>query len=240
MGCDIHSFAEIKRTMRDGSSRWDTVGRVFPYPYHTEGEPSIMSSYEDDNKDAYESNPQFTTEPYGGRNYDLFGMLANVRNGSGFAGVDTGDGFKPIAMPRGVPEDASQYYKNEVASWGEDGHSHSYFTLDELEAYDWEGQTTKHRGWVNKEQYEIFKENGKPSSWSGGVSGGRVSHISNSEMDKISADGDHEYSYYTQVEWEETYAESAGSFLTETLPKLRELKSMKGVDDIRLVFFFDN
>lgn len=40
-----------------------------------------------------------------GRNYDTFAMLANVRNGRGFAGVKTGDGFPFIAEPRGLPDD---------------------------------------------------------------------------------------------------------------------------------------
>lgn len=36
------------------------------------------------------------------RDYFLFGVLANVRNGHGFAGVDTGDPVDPISEPRGV------------------------------------------------------------------------------------------------------------------------------------------
>lgn len=39
------------------------------------------------------------------RRYDTFAMLANVRNGYGFAGCDTGDGFEPISEPRGFPDD---------------------------------------------------------------------------------------------------------------------------------------
>jgi hypothetical protein len=39
------------------------------------------------------------------RNYDLFAILADVRNGTGFAGVVTGKGFVPISEPRGFPLD---------------------------------------------------------------------------------------------------------------------------------------
>lgn len=240
MGCDIHSYAEIKRTNRDGVAKWDAVGRVFKSAYHNKKQPPVMLAFDDTNKGVYERNEPLTLHPYDGRNYDLFAMLANVRNGYGFAGVDTGEGFKPIAEPRGVPEDASKYYQNEVAYWDGDGHSHSYFTLAELEAYDWEGQTTTHRGMVNKEQYEVFKKNGKPQSWSGGVWGGRVKNITNKEMDKLVVKEGDESSYYTQVSWQESYAASAGSFLTETLPTLRKLSKMKEVEDIRIVFFFDN
>jgi hypothetical protein len=39
------------------------------------------------------------------RSYDTFAMLANVRNGRGFAGIKTSDGFPFIAEPRGLPDD---------------------------------------------------------------------------------------------------------------------------------------
>lgn len=39
------------------------------------------------------------------RDYDTFGALANVRNGLGFAGVNTGDGLEPLDEPRGLPMD---------------------------------------------------------------------------------------------------------------------------------------
>lgn len=47
-------------------------------------------------------------EIYDGRNYDLFAQLADVRNGTGFAGVRTGSGFVPISSPRGLPNDISE------------------------------------------------------------------------------------------------------------------------------------
>lgn len=39
------------------------------------------------------------------RHYQLFSVLADVRNGYGFAGVQTGEWVKPISSPRGLPED---------------------------------------------------------------------------------------------------------------------------------------
>ena len=39
------------------------------------------------------------------RHYQLFAVLAGVRNGTGFAGVVTGEPVKPIAEPRGYPKD---------------------------------------------------------------------------------------------------------------------------------------
>lgn len=46
------------------------------------------------------------------RNYDLFAILANIRNGSGFAGVPTGEGFVPISEPRGIPQDLQYRIKD--------------------------------------------------------------------------------------------------------------------------------
>ena len=45
---------------------------------------------------------------------------------------------------------------------------------------------------------------------------------------------------YTQVEWESTYADSAGAFYTETLPRLREIRNLPNVTDLRIVFWFDS
>ena len=64
------------------------------------------------------------------RDYAMFAVLADVRN----------DGsIKPIADPRGVPEDASAYYQHQASEWEGDGHSHSWLTARELAAYPWQG-----------------------------------------------------------------------------------------------------
>ena len=39
------------------------------------------------------------------RNYDMFAVLADVRNGYGLAGVPTGQPYVPISNPRGIPTD---------------------------------------------------------------------------------------------------------------------------------------
>lgn len=61
-------------------------------------------------------------EPFGERNYDVFGFLANVRN---YAHSPV------ISEPRGLPEGA----------WGDDHsdfHSHSWLSLAELLDYDYD------------------------------------------------------------------------------------------------------
>lgn len=130
---------------------------------------------------------EFKGEAYGGRNYDAFAILADVRNGRGFAGVKTGEGFNPIADPKGVPSDASAEYKERVEDWKGDGHSHSYFTVAELKAYDW-NQTTIKSGLVGlgvgsnspfgkgfAEMHEEGKTDEVPSMYFGGGTGVQIS-----------------------------------------------------------------
>jgi len=62
------------------------------------------------------------------RNYELFALLADVRNGNG---------IKPISQPKGEPSDGwenefSREFKEYLASWEGDAHSLSYLTLAEL------------------------------------------------------------------------------------------------------------
>ena len=166
-------------------------------------------------------------------------MLADVRNGSGFAGCVTGDGFKILSEPKGIPKNASKEIKKMSKEWGEDGHSHSWHTLKDLLEWDWE-QVTVHEGIVNMEEYKGFKENGYPESWCGGVGGGNSKVVSNEEMDKLLASGkkDPNQRYYTSVRWEESYRNAAGDwFFKETLPTLQRLGKP---EDVRIVFWFDN
>lgn len=212
MGCDIHICVE-KRT----DYGWEVV----------------------EGKSQWSGEMVVEGWLYSGRNYSLFAILANVRNGYGVAGVDTGDGFVPISMPRGLPDDVSRDVRARVGYWGPDGHSHSWLTLRELEEFDGE-QTTKHRGVVNMEEYRYFQEHGKPDRWCGGAAGPRVMHISNAEMEAIiegRIEQDPTRMYYTSVEWEETYRESVKHALAEIIPGL---KALGGPDDVRIVFWFDN
>ena len=74
-------------------------------------------------------NP-FTTQPYGGRCYSLFGILAGVRNTSN---PMIGSEFKSAKFNlKGIPPDASPTVKSTSDEWDVDGHSHNYFTVQEL------------------------------------------------------------------------------------------------------------
>lgn len=245
MGCDIHLFVE----KQNQAGAWEAADKWTANPYF-KGDPESESPLTVEHRQRF----------YTGRNYNLFAILANVRNGRGFAGVDTGDGFNPIAPPRGLPSDVTEAVKRESDSWGCDGHSHSYFTLAELLAYDWT-QVTKHRGFLNGPEYiewqRMLDWESAPKSYCG-VSGGSVRHVSASEMKRIT-DGikaeakaampnDWYPSYcdtvakrlgdtYCQVEWTQAYYESCSSFWSETIPRLLRVGPHEGV---RIVFWFDN
>lgn len=66
------------------------------------------------------------------RSYNTFAMLANVRNGRGFAGIKTSDGFPYIHEPRGLPSDLKDPSLVEVDI---------YVRKDSLvAAWDWDGK----------------------------------------------------------------------------------------------------
>lgn len=173
-----------------------------------------------------------------GRNYSLFSILANVRNGYGFAGVDTGDGFMPISMPKGLPHNVSDMVAEQSDSWGVDGHSHSFLSVRELDDYEWNNQHTIKRGYVNAEQYREFLKNGMPSQWSGEVWGGNVTHVTNREMEDLIASGKSTESVYTQVEWPQSYCDCVGFFYKKILPALKAID--EDFNRTRIVFWFDN
>ena len=57
------------------------------------------------------------------RSYSLFALLADVRNSSN---------IEPISEPRGIPFNVSDEVLKDYNEWGEDAHSASYLTLQEL------------------------------------------------------------------------------------------------------------
>lgn len=189
----------------------------------------------------YDGAECFTDWVYDGRNYDLFAILANVRNGFGFGGCDTGNGFMPISESKGVPMDASEFVQRKNEEWDGDGHSHSYLTVKELVEYNWD-QTTKKRGVVSEHGYKHWKEVGYPEMSSGGVSGGGAVNISNEQMEQVisgSYPKKTDEKYYTTVEWEETCKEAADNFYAKSLETLKDLAN-ETLDDVRIVFWFDN
>lgn len=227
MGCDVHMFAEKKV-----NGKWEKIGNVFKNQYY---DPKRETTIDED---GYSWNAEFTDEPYDGRNYDLFAILADVRNGRGFAGIKTGEGFNPIAEPKGIPEDASDEYKAKCDDWDGDGHSHSYFTIAELTDYDW-SQLTFKQGCVNLKEYKTLKDTGGyPESWSGMISGPNILVVDEAQADDMLFNGIPDgKEIYVMYRWGTLYSESCKTFLNDTIPALKELGDP---NDVRIVFFFDN
>lgn len=176
------------------------------------------------------------------RNYNLFAILANVRNGRGFAGIKTGEGFNPISDPKGVPDDASPEYKEKVSDWDGDGHSHSFHTLKELQSFDW-GQITMLRGTLSIEEYKEVRETGrKPRSYSGSVWGPRCVTLDTDDADKLLDGGVNsdvlveQPTFYVNYHWPVMYSETCGDFNDFLIA----LEKVGDPNDVRIVFFFDN
>lgn len=163
MGCDIHMWAEVRK--RDG---WEKVGAIFDDPYHRKDDP--------------ESDPK-TDHPYDNRNYDLYAILSDVRNGRGFAGIETGDGFLPISKPRGFPEDVSPEIKKDKEECCLLNHSASWLLLSEILEYNWNLMTHK-TGYVDEGGFLCFLENGGPEGYgySIDVGGPGMLKITNQQM----------------------------------------------------------
>lgn len=168
MGCDIHFYVE-KKNKETGA--WESP-------------ETWVKKYED-------CGPMVDKSYYDGRDYNLFAMLANVRNGYSFAGCDTGDGFVPITGkdPRGLPDDVSPEVAAQAEEWDCDGHSHQYLTVHDILNYNW-AQTTKLRGyvdpatfaqWIDSYDYK-YEKYSAPKSYCGMVSGGGVVHVTQAEM----------------------------------------------------------
>lgn len=236
MGCDIHAAIEVS----DGNG-WKAI--TFPNRWYRADRPD-------------EDEPKETPRLDMGRNYDAFAILANVRNGRGFAGCDTGDGFVPMSDGRGLPDDITPEAR-ERGCTGD--HSDTYVTADEILSYDWT-RTSKHRGWVNAAQFEewdrIKRWTPRPEEYCGDVAGPGVKFISIEAMrallesvvgkDKYGAgwtealarlEREHPHTY-CRIEWEEPYTEAAGDLWTKVVPLVMKLK--REHKDVRLVMNFDS
>ncbi len=130
MGCDIHIMTE-----RFDGKRWI-------------------------NADFYTPNGKggFDIVPiYDGRNYNLFAILANVRND--YNNI-------PVVSPnRGIPKDASEEVKKSFE--GDDYlHSANWLTLAELKSY---AHPTKYGGLMLKEDGNLVDAGEMPLSWCQGT-----------------------------------------------------------------------
>lgn len=109
----------------------------------------------------YRGSSEYNRIPiYDGRNYALFATLANVRNYGNTA---------YISEPKGFPNDACDYIKDEYESWWLDAHSGSYITLKELIDFHEAGHPLKRRGMLSPEQQKELDSGVLPDHWCRGT-----------------------------------------------------------------------
>lgn len=187
-----------------------------------------------------------------GRNYDSFAVLANVRNGSGFAGVRTGDGWPYIAEPRGLPKGLEldedeyahcppydSYGRSSSTVWLGD-HSHSWLLLSELEEFaekTLKSLTYNRTGVVDYDVWKAIRD-GKlkePTEWFGSISGAGVKVIS------ADAAASGEIGTYVKMSWPKQALDCLYTF-KNYIEKLREIAAKEKVsaEHVRLVFGFDS
>lgn len=207
MGCDIHMHVEYKRTINN-IKKWICGDYFKVNPYYNSKcvyeEPFELVDFCDD------------------RNYNLFAILANVRN---YGETDY------ISNPRGLPDDVTKEVQAEAERWGEDGHSHSYITLKELLDFQENIKPLKQQGMVSPKEQKALDEKGTlPSMWCQGTNmegwAWRKWEMENTvllpliESLKRRAD---ELGVIYDIQWERDYEEA-----------------YKRSEDIRIVFWFDN
>lgn len=99
-------------------------------------------------------------EFYNGRDYNLFGILADVRNEHFMGAIDE---------PRGLPNDAIAFHIEDLENC--DYHSQTYFTYQELLRAIDKYSTTKHSGFISPADNEkLLKYGESPSEWCQGTS----------------------------------------------------------------------
>lgn len=214
MGTDIYLYAEIKK---DGA--WHLLGEL----------KENREYYPEDNPNSQPLNP---VELYNGRNYDLFSILADVRNPNGKT-LDNKP-FDVIAPPRGLPEDLSAEIRNWLKNWeyedddesgvGSSGvGSPSWLLLSEVLQFDWDGKVMHYEAMVDARVARLFEES-KPFPYS-----------------KWPKEIPISYSTYQRdgviVRWTDTYADSVGKDFMELL---NTLKQHGEPSQIRLVFWFEH
>lgn len=183
MGCDIHSMVEVMTERYTSERREQVPGLPWVigaggYRWQKMDDEIFMCGWG-------ENRSRSSCVPLDDRNYTLFALLADVRNGRGFAGVITGDRIQPLAEPRGVPRDASYDWLSTCDHWGPDMHSHTYFTLAELiELEPMFSQRLVRTGAIKGLEYERLKrEGGTPEGWSGSVTGPGIRTVTPDEYD---------------------------------------------------------
>lgn len=177
MGCDIHLSVE-KRNYEDtawlNQDRWE-INELYKGDKCL-GQPDPEKASKAQLLECLHHS--WRGSWFGDRNYDLFALLANVRNGtyeSSFALTGIVDNMRtitPICEPRGLPDDMSPWTKLHLERSAD--HSHSWLLLSEVLAVDYDAPgAAENRGWVPLREYLRWKASSdhSPNHYCGMASG---------------------------------------------------------------------
>lgn len=184
------------------------------------------------------------------RHYQLFSVLAGVRNGYGFAGIQTGEAVTPIAEPRGFPADfvviedthplpslecmdprrRKWHEKDEpIEVWMGD-HTHSWLTGDEMLSWAERAPCVTQTGILSREEFDKWDKASIPQSYCGGISGKTVVLINDSAVEKQNVPN------WTHIRctWESSLRKELAYFFDEVARLVAEH------GQVRFVFGFDS
>jgi hypothetical protein len=182
------------------------------------------------------------------RHYQLFAVLAGVRNGYGFAGITTGEPVRPIAQPRGLPSDFAmdgdshpvatlelmgcmgKYHQESepLEVWMGD-HSHSWLTADEMLAWAEHAPVVTKTGILSRDEYAQWDGTEEPGNYCGGISGRDIVIVNDNAVERERAAWTH-----IRCHWESSLRAELSYFFDE----VARLKAAHG--DVRYVFGFDS
>ena len=243
MGTDIHMAIEVRR-----NGRWHWVPNAVSCS-DCDG-TAVWKDRDGKERECFRCTHRYRgtangrLHGYSDRNYDAFGIIANVRNGTW--GADT----PVIAGPRGLPDDISAELKaaNDAPYELPDGHenpahynlgdhSFTHISLAELLAFNWDGRNGK-EATLSAPEYIKWAKRGFPGSYCAWASGETVSM---GEADARIAKGETS-GFNVRATWGESLADMAGNFHSKFIPELVALAEREGVSpaDVRCVFGFDS
>jgi hypothetical protein len=230
MGCDIHIVIE----RQDESGAWQIV------PYVEEPPPWLNDDDYGKSRHA-EVNARVAAgagrmpHAFGLRDYDLFGIIGDVRNGSG---LQDGLTWPSIAPSRGFPADTlvkegETVRDEDNGEWTGD-HSFTWVSLDELAAFPWDDTTRVQHGLIGYRTWAQWKATGgkRPAGWCQGTNSPIMT-----ELEAIHAQYEINPRQYVRCYWSETAREATGDWAGKVLPKLMEIAAGR---PLRLLVGFDS
>jgi hypothetical protein len=243
MGCDIHICVELRE---HADSPWQEIN---PEKWHwwSQEHGDVFTDTHDPPKLPLPEGQtwlDFGNRWYRDRNYTAFGILAGVRSHS----------VEPILEPRGLPSDVCDSIR--AQAWGSDWHSHSYYTVEDLLAFDWH-EEHQHEGYVDISRYLEFKKGELPWMYytEEDVGTGKFRVVSIEELEAGLASGeftlpkdkwrhrfnDSKLEYllnpYVKIKWTESYKYKIGKGYWGLI---ESLKLLGEPENVRMVFWFDN